>query len=584
MGQRVGGQIAKMWFVRVAFSSPCLALRALATFCRDFPLVEQAVISHEYVARVRDAFAEILKMLNRRELAAAVARRPEASFLLSHIHDEAAMRIRSYTESPQDECELPRSAPRCARGRSSKVQNNALRAYVGTDTFETFVELQALMHKDANTVAHALRQVAEYVIAAAVPSRRVGHRLRFLHLITGDGVPTNMAACRRVWQAMRDDDRVDYRLIVWLCVAHQVNLVVQVAICGQLLQDPINSNAVCGACVRLFKYLVKDYFEEYAASLRAYVVDALAVVAPDITASAAHRVFAGKLRNLYGDRAVPEALMRFYMLGFDRPMIESALPETLDVRKLRGELFVELRSRILQVEEHPIVTRFWLLGECVQTLLLISLFNIPTTVFTVNTVKPQEKQQGRIAVVQTFWGMPQTPSDLRKAAVCLRVTSYCLNLVSQKRQGPGQVLVSLARGQVQQKTGRLVSELLRGLLDDPQLAAGSTLVALLATFGQLLLRLRQYQQYPTKLWALSKDLNSAGWAEACLEFVHVDVKELDGGYSYLLQREAWRCGHEAGAVTYLMSAAVQQELAQLFKHGQGTSLDAERKIAQDKKN
>ena len=42
MCTRVGGQIAKMWFVRVAFSPPGVPLRALSSFCRDFPCVEQA--------------------------------------------------------------------------------------------------------------------------------------------------------------------------------------------------------------------------------------------------------------------------------------------------------------------------------------------------------------------------------------------------------------------------------------------------------------------------------------------------------------------------------------------------------------
>ena len=65
-------------------------------------------------------------------------------------------------------------------------------------------------------------------------------------------------------------------MIVWLCVAHLVNLVVQVAICGKLLQGPINSNALCGACVRLFKYLIKDYFEEFAAALRVTMAEVLA--------------------------------------------------------------------------------------------------------------------------------------------------------------------------------------------------------------------------------------------------------------------------------------------------------------------
>ena len=157
-------------------------------------------------------------------------------------------------------------------------------------------------------------------------------------------------------------------------------------------------------------------------------------------------------------------------------------------------------------------------------------------------------------------------------------------MVSKKRDGPGKVLMALARGDVQRKAGELVSDLLRCLLEDPLLPADSTLVSLFATLGQLLIRFLQYQQYPTKLWELCKTLNTGGWADACLQFLSVPAEQLDVGYSRALQREALLCGSEADAVSYLMSSAVQDELAGIFQFGQSTSLDAERKFAQDKKN
>ena len=237
------------------------------------------------------------------------------------------MRIRSYQDHRADDCHMPETVPRCARGRSSKIQNNALRVCVGSQTMEVFFELQALLHKDANTVAHALRAAVNYVTEAAVARRPGDSRLRLVHLITGDGVPTNMAACRRLWQALQKDPRVEYAMIVWLCVAHQVNLVVQVAICGKLLQDPINANALCGACVRLFKYLIKDYFEEFAAALRAFVVRALRAVPGDSAAAAIQAAQVLKLRALYGDRVLPPALVRFYTLGFAAPLIPGTPPD-----------------------------------------------------------------------------------------------------------------------------------------------------------------------------------------------------------------------------------------------------------------
>ena len=89
---------------------------------------------------------------------------------------------------------MPVGGPRCARGRSSKVQNNVLRVCVGSQSLDVYFELQALLHKDANTVAHALRAVVDYITKVALPGVPANKKLRVVHLITGDGVPTNMAA------------------------------------------------------------------------------------------------------------------------------------------------------------------------------------------------------------------------------------------------------------------------------------------------------------------------------------------------------------------------------------------------------
>lgn len=179
--------------------------------------------------------------------------------------------------------------PRYARGRSSKVQQNVVKVAVGAEVVNVYCELQALLRKDAQTIAHALRQVVDAVAAAALEGQVQEERLRLIHLLTGDGVPTNLAAARRLFQSLQDHPRIDYRLIVWVCASHQTNLVIQVAICGTLLADPINSNALCGTCSRLFKYLINDYFEEFSASLRSYVVANCQLVACSEEELAQHR-------------------------------------------------------------------------------------------------------------------------------------------------------------------------------------------------------------------------------------------------------------------------------------------------------
>ena len=157
--------------------------------------------------------------------------------------------------------------------------------------------------------------------------------------------------------------------MVWLCAAHQTNLVVHVAICGKLLADPINANALCGTCARLFKYLINDYFEEFSSSLRHYVATQFELVDCSVDQRALHQSRVSDLVALYGHDVLPESLLRFYNVCSTAP--QHCPDGPVDIREVRGQLFLELQKYVLCVEEHPIVTRFWLFGQCVRTLLLV---------------------------------------------------------------------------------------------------------------------------------------------------------------------------------------------------------------------
>ncbi|CAK0876452.1 unnamed protein product, partial [Prorocentrum cordatum] len=71
---------------------------------------------------------------------------------------------------------------------------------------------------------------------------------------------------------------------------------------------------------------------------------------------------------------------------------------------------------------------------------------------------------------------------------------------------------------------------------------------------------------------------------ACGDFLEAPAEELDIGYSSWLQKEAKSRGSEADAVTFLMSAAVQEEVATIARAMLMTSLGVERKRAADERN
>lgn len=163
---------------------------------------------------------------------------------ITHVHDEASMRLRSY------DTDLP---SRILRGRSSKIQNNSVTIRFGGNVYPWLQELQPLMRKDGPTIAEALVRVTEDIIRALVAfPARPWSKLKCIHLLTVDGINTNLNAARRLCYKFCTDPRLNYSLISWKCASHVVNLVVVVAICGSLLSEPIEDDDECAACSRFF--------------------------------------------------------------------------------------------------------------------------------------------------------------------------------------------------------------------------------------------------------------------------------------------------------------------------------------------
>ena len=65
---RIGCRIRSVWFARVGLAPPSMPSRSLASFCRDFSVEESDKLSFSYVGRLRDAFVEIIKSMNRDQI------------------------------------------------------------------------------------------------------------------------------------------------------------------------------------------------------------------------------------------------------------------------------------------------------------------------------------------------------------------------------------------------------------------------------------------------------------------------------------------------------------------------------------
>jgi hypothetical protein len=208
-----------------------------------------------------------------------------------------------------------------------------------------------------------------------------------------------------------------YLLFVTKCSSHQANLSIAAATTGRAAVVGCQNTAapcacaavferrravtakgsksphlfVCGAIVRLYKYLVNDYYTEFLANL-SYEVSQLQcvdVATPERDASLAKWT---RLETLYGSGVFPEGLLACLNAGLDEwvhvhsarggaaapcvgaaPRVrppEAELSLEAAGQLVRSQLLEMLRRRFLVVDESPTLTRMFTFVEHLKSLLL----------------------------------------------------------------------------------------------------------------------------------------------------------------------------------------------------------------------
>jgi hypothetical protein len=590
---KVSGRIQSLWFVRVGLSAPTVSERTLSQWCRDFPVAETKNISHVKIGQVRDAVVEVVKHLNEKSLVSLAAgagvlptgrgKMETEPFFVKCVHDEVIMTLKSSLHDTT----LPADLQSGLRGKSSKIQNQVVSVITGTQELEVFTELQALHKKDGATIAFSLIQTATRVIQKlrqAHPGENV--TVRVLHLVTGDAVNTNENACKRLlhhFLSQASSLGIRYSLVCVKCASHQANLIVQVAICGEVMANPIDNNLLCGTCSRLFKHLMPDYLEDFAANLRTHVLSKLHLRHDEEGCQAGlHR--SRQLQQLYGQGVLPQRLLELLNGAVEK--LEHVCPEGTSREDVCGKVFQLLYRLVLQVQSKPIVTRFFLFTECVNTLLLLDILGLPSTIFMVKTSQPQPLNSKRLRLIGKYFARPQTPVELRKAVLCLQLTNHAVRMTAQTKDQATEtrpLIVRLAQGEVQRHTSEQLRSLVSCLAFDPLLDTLDALLALLVTEGHIVIRFSRYAAYPFKLWEICSGFNPSGYADAIESFVYVADEELDCGYALQLKVEAWAQGSSNDAVAHLMSLGIQGELKGFLGAVEANSFPAERKHNQDKR-
>ena len=247
---------------------------------------------------------------------------------------------------------------------------------------EWYTDLQPMGRKDAVSLAKALVLAAKPVLQASSSAAcSAQQQCRFIHVVTGDGVQTNLAACRRVWKHLSQQcfSRLEYSLVVHVCASHIANLVVQIAVVRKRLPKadcPDKGDALCIAASRYFKHLVPAYAEEFRSNLQQQVVDRFNVTG-DLSVCREAPPYE-LWEHLYGDDIIPSSIQELLNASLKPWQHFSDKAESLGT--LRGKLHIALYRAIVQADESPVVTRFWTFGVCIRTLLRIVLLGVDLSV------------------------------------------------------------------------------------------------------------------------------------------------------------------------------------------------------------
>ena len=261
-----------------------------------------------------------------------------------HIHDEAAVRLRSFAK---DDAAAP------GRGRSSSVQCHVVNLFAAPGAqHPILVELDPLASKSGESLATSLNNV--FLPLAALARRGVDAvaadaRIFLVHIVVCDAVSANEKAARILLArhtSVAPAAEVHYFLMMVKCANHQTNLVVHSAVDGFAAKIGARQAATslapgaadsmpernasndaktaphrlaCGAIVRLFKYLINAYYSEFYASLVAHCETLRIIVYDDLAAqrdAAKEDLKAAALEELYGDGVFPKGLRKVLNAGF----------------------------------------------------------------------------------------------------------------------------------------------------------------------------------------------------------------------------------------------------------------------------
>ena len=330
-------EINPEWLVRTFLSHPNPSARGTERSVRDVVGMDVPVISRKSTERIRDAWVTMYKPMvlnivaHRLKAIEAGPRHVDCEpgwpwfvpwwFLL--VQDEADLKLRSREDDGHDVLR---------RSRASKVQQNVLKILDVHGSTDIPTELEPLGDKSSATLATSFERLLRSTVSAVLPANCGGASPATLadvlaarperwlfHVVVGDGIPTNEAAAKRLWKCVQAEGLgagIRYFLVVVVCGTHQAGLAAKSAVLGRAAKVAGKKLYVdiIGVSVRLYKYLMNDYYDEFVFSVNEWVVRCLEVL-PAEEADATRHARTLKLRELYTEHVLLDNMLELFNNG-----------------------------------------------------------------------------------------------------------------------------------------------------------------------------------------------------------------------------------------------------------------------------
>ena len=397
---------------------------------------------------------------------------------------------------------------------ASKVQLHVVRLQIGASDLEIPTELEPLGDKQAGTLATSSEGVTRRVLEGVLPTQELtaGPEIWIFHMLFGDAIPTNDAAAKILWALMQHCPwlvkGVRFFLLVVKCMVHQTGLSARSAVIGTAASVGGGElyKEITGVTSRLFKFLIKDYYEEFATNTSQWFSDDLEVVkeseAERIHLDRGQVVDAKLLQDLYTKHVVPDEMVELWNIGVGNGKPTHKVPNDADPGALRPVLvkrFTDFTAKTcLRVDEHPTITRFFTFRECCDTALTMDLIGMPPKVIKLMKTKPREENQKRMKMVQKFFADPEGKQVLRRTALVFQLVGglEALAATNPKQQEGTPPIVRFVKGEGQDILCDRLRRLFGVLANDPLLKIGPAIGTLLATGADLMLRFEKLKEFP----------------------------------------------------------------------------------------